>query len=147
MERREVGDLERRHPLGSTWLWGCRNSCCSVQAYGDLTELCISTGHCTWGMNCRFIHPGVNDKGNYSLISKPEPFSPNGAPPIGPHPLMPANPWVWTPLVGIPGFCTKLLAPEEELKALFGLVLEQNSIHPLGTCFLKGNLEIRSRGE
>lgn len=49
-------------------------------------------GHCTWGMNCRFIHPGVNDKGNYSLISKPEPFSPNGAPPIGPHPLMPANP-------------------------------------------------------
>ncbi|RMC09338.1 hypothetical protein DUI87_14346 [Hirundo rustica rustica] len=50
-------------------------------------------GHCTWGMNCRFIHPGVNDKGNYSLISKPEPFSPNGAPPIGPHPLMPANPW------------------------------------------------------
>ncbi|XP_015271254.1 PREDICTED: zinc finger CCCH domain-containing protein 18-like, partial [Gekko japonicus] len=52
-------------------------------------------GHCTWGMNCRFIHPGVNDKGNYSLISKPDPFSPNGAPPIGPgpHPLMPANPW------------------------------------------------------
>uniref|UniRef100_A0A8D2MU16 C3H1-type domain-containing protein n=1 Tax=Zonotrichia albicollis TaxID=44394 RepID=A0A8D2MU16_ZONAL len=50
-------------------------------------------GHCTWGMNCRFIHPGVNDKGNYSLISKPEPFSPNGAPPMGPHPLMPANPW------------------------------------------------------
>lgn len=47
-------------------------------------------------MNCRFIHPGVNDKGNYSLISKPEPFSPNGAPPIGPHPLMPANPWVCT---------------------------------------------------
>lgn len=84
-------------------------------------------------MNCRFIHPGVNDKGNYSLISKPEPFSPNGAPPIGPHPLMPANPWVWIPLVGIPGFCAKLLAPEEELKALFGLVLEQNSIHLLGT--------------
>uniref|UniRef100_A0A8C9UBV9 Uncharacterized protein n=1 Tax=Serinus canaria TaxID=9135 RepID=A0A8C9UBV9_SERCA len=23
------------------------------------------------------------------------PFSPNGAPPMGPHPLMPANPWVW----------------------------------------------------
>uniref|UniRef100_A0A8D2LED5 Zinc finger CCCH-type containing 18 n=1 Tax=Varanus komodoensis TaxID=61221 RepID=A0A8D2LED5_VARKO len=52
-------------------------------------------GLCTWGMNCRFIHPGVNDKGNYSLISKPDPFPPNGAPPIGPgpHPLMPANPW------------------------------------------------------
>ncbi|XP_028813870.1 zinc finger CCCH domain-containing protein 18 isoform X2 [Denticeps clupeoides] len=50
-------------------------------------------GNCTWGMNCRFIHPGVNDKGNYSLISKPDPFSPNGAPPGGPHPLMPSNPW------------------------------------------------------
>ncbi|XP_014392143.1 PREDICTED: zinc finger CCCH domain-containing protein 18 isoform X2 [Myotis brandtii] len=50
-------------------------------------------GNCTWGMNCRFIHPGVNDKGNYSLITKAEPFPPNGAPPLGPHPLMPANPW------------------------------------------------------
>lgn len=54
----------------------------------------VSTGNCTWGMNCRFIHPGVNDKGNYSLITKAEPFPPNGAPPLGPHPLMPANPWV-----------------------------------------------------
>ncbi|XP_039082201.1 zinc finger CCCH domain-containing protein 18 isoform X1 [Hyaena hyaena] len=50
-------------------------------------------GNCTWGMNCRFIHPGVNDKGNYSLITKAEPFPPNGAPPLGPHPLMPASPW------------------------------------------------------
>ncbi|XP_034033027.1 zinc finger CCCH domain-containing protein 18-like [Thalassophryne amazonica] len=50
-------------------------------------------GNCTWGMNCRFIHPGVNDKGNYSLISKPDPFSPNGAPPGGPHPLMQNSPW------------------------------------------------------
>uniref|UniRef100_A0AAQ4QXL8 C3H1-type domain-containing protein n=1 Tax=Gasterosteus aculeatus aculeatus TaxID=481459 RepID=A0AAQ4QXL8_GASAC len=50
-------------------------------------------GNCTWGMNCRFIHPGVNDKGNYSLITKPDPFSPNGAPPVGPHPLIPNNPW------------------------------------------------------
>uniref|UniRef100_G1Q4C1 Zinc finger CCCH domain-containing protein 18-like n=1 Tax=Myotis lucifugus TaxID=59463 RepID=G1Q4C1_MYOLU len=50
-------------------------------------------GNCTWGMNCRFIHPGVNDKGNYSLITKAEPFRPKGAPPLGPHPPMPANPW------------------------------------------------------
>ena len=20
-------------------------------------------GHCTWGINCRFLHPGINDKG------------------------------------------------------------------------------------
>lgn len=60
--------------------------------HSDLTF--VSLGNCTWGMNCRFIHPGVNDKGNYSLITKAEPFPPNGAPPLGPHPLMPANPWV-----------------------------------------------------
>lgn len=58
-------------------------------------------GNCTWGMNCRFIHPGVNDKGNYSLITKAEPFPPNGAPPLGPHPLMPANPW--NPPQRVPG--------------------------------------------
>uniref|UniRef100_A0A8C4S171 Zinc finger CCCH-type containing 18 n=1 Tax=Erpetoichthys calabaricus TaxID=27687 RepID=A0A8C4S171_ERPCA len=50
-------------------------------------------GHCTWGMNCRFIHPGLNDKGNYSLITKPDPFSPNGGPPAGPLPLIPTTPW------------------------------------------------------
>ncbi|XP_029697705.1 zinc finger CCCH domain-containing protein 18 isoform X4 [Takifugu rubripes] len=50
-------------------------------------------GNCTWGMNCRFIHPGVNDKGNYSLITKPDLFASNGAPPGGPHPLIPTNPW------------------------------------------------------
>ncbi|XP_061677722.1 zinc finger CCCH domain-containing protein 18 isoform X2 [Syngnathoides biaculeatus] len=50
-------------------------------------------GNCTWGMNCRFIHPGVNDKGNYSLITKPDLFSPNGAQPGGPIPLIPNNSW------------------------------------------------------
>ncbi|KAM9815089.1 zinc finger CCCH domain-containing protein 18 isoform 4-T4 [Syngnathus typhle] len=50
-------------------------------------------GNCTWGMNCRFIHPGVNDKGNYSLITKPDIFSPNGAQPGGPVPLIPNNSW------------------------------------------------------
>ena len=24
-------------------------------------------GHCTWGINCRFLHPGVNDKGRLTL--------------------------------------------------------------------------------
>ncbi|PVD20540.1 hypothetical protein C0Q70_18696 [Pomacea canaliculata] len=28
-------------------------------------------GACTWGMNCRFLHPGVNDKGNYQMIELP----------------------------------------------------------------------------
>ncbi|XP_077451742.1 zinc finger CCCH domain-containing protein 18 [Stigmatopora argus] len=55
-------------------------------------------GNCTWGMNCRFIHPGVNDKGNYSLITKPDLFSPNGAQPGGPVPLIPNNSWA-TPAI------------------------------------------------
>ncbi|XP_057691907.1 zinc finger CCCH domain-containing protein 18 [Corythoichthys intestinalis] len=55
-------------------------------------------GNCTWGMNCRFIHPGVNDKGNYSLITKPDLFSPNGAQPGGPLPLIPNNSWA-TPAI------------------------------------------------
>ncbi|KAL8589999.1 hypothetical protein ACOMHN_007024 [Nucella lapillus] len=28
-------------------------------------------GTCTWGMNCRFLHPGINDKGNYQMIELP----------------------------------------------------------------------------
>ncbi|XP_048461890.1 zinc finger CCCH domain-containing protein 18-like [Rhincodon typus] len=58
-------------------------------------------GNCTWGNNCRFIHPGINDKGNYSLIAKPDPFSPNGGHHLGPHPLMQANPWE-THVLGAP---------------------------------------------
>ena len=25
-------------------------------------------GKCTWGANCRFLHPGVNDKGKREII-------------------------------------------------------------------------------
>ncbi|XP_012935150.1 zinc finger CCCH domain-containing protein 18 isoform X2 [Aplysia californica] len=40
-------------------------------------------GNCTWGINCRFLHPGVNDKGNYQMIEIPG-FKPPGArPPMG----------------------------------------------------------------
>lgn len=30
-------------------------------AFGIFTFLC--SGGCTWGMSCRFLHPGLNDKG------------------------------------------------------------------------------------
>ncbi|KAL5021690.1 hypothetical protein ScPMuIL_000845 [Solemya velum] len=40
-------------------------------------------GHCTWGMNCRFLHPGINDKGNYRLIERPG-FNNEGLGPWGP---------------------------------------------------------------
>ncbi|XP_061162933.1 zinc finger CCCH domain-containing protein 18-like [Saccostrea echinata] len=31
----------------------------------------FTRGACTWGNNCRFLHPGVNDKGNYRMIERP----------------------------------------------------------------------------
>ncbi|XP_048731663.2 zinc finger CCCH domain-containing protein 18-like isoform X2 [Ostrea edulis] len=36
----------------------------------------FTRGVCTWGNNCRFIHPGVNDKGNYRMIERSE-FGPS----------------------------------------------------------------------
>lgn len=33
-------------------------------------------GQCTWGASCRFLHPGVLDKGNYSMFATPRPILP-----------------------------------------------------------------------
>eukprot|EP00088_Acartia_fossae_P045583 TRINITY_DN490_c0_g1_i12.p1 TRINITY_DN490_c0_g1~~TRINITY_DN490_c0_g1_i12.p1 ORF type:complete len:651 (-),score=207.97 TRINITY_DN490_c0_g1_i12:338-2290(-) len=33
-------------------------------------------GHCTWGTSCRFLHPGVLDKGNYNMFATPRPILP-----------------------------------------------------------------------
>lgn len=45
-------------------------------------------GQCTWGMSCRFLHPGVTDKGNYTMFDmiRPVPISHSGpyAPGTGP---------------------------------------------------------------
>lgn len=43
-------------------------------------------GQCTWGMSCRFLHPGVTDKGNYTMFDtvRPVPINHNG--PFGPGP-------------------------------------------------------------
>lgn len=35
-----------------------------------------SKGQCTWGTSCRFKHPGVLDKGNYSMFGDPKPILP-----------------------------------------------------------------------
>lgn len=35
-----------------------------------------SKGQCTWGTSCRFLHPGVLDKGNYSMFAAPRPILP-----------------------------------------------------------------------
>ncbi|XP_055386760.1 zinc finger CCCH domain-containing protein 18 [Condylostylus longicornis] len=36
-------------------------------------------GACTWGMSCRFLHPGVTDKGNYTMFDmiRPVPIASN----------------------------------------------------------------------
>lgn len=28
----------------------------------------FSRGQCTWGASCRFLHPGVTDKGQFSFL-------------------------------------------------------------------------------
>ena len=37
-------------------------------------------GQCTWGMSCRFLHPGVTDKGNYTMFDlvRPVPLPSGG---------------------------------------------------------------------
>ena len=39
-----------------------------------------SKGQCTWGASCRFVHPGVLDKGNYNMFAPPRPILPNEEP-------------------------------------------------------------------
>lgn len=38
-------------------------------------------GQCTWGMSCRFLHPGVTDKGNYTMFDlvRPVPLPPSAS--------------------------------------------------------------------
>lgn len=42
-------------------------------------------GQCTWGMSCRFLHPGVTDKGNYTMFDmvRPVPINAHAQPPYG----------------------------------------------------------------
>uniref|UniRef100_A0A2S2QJR6 Zinc finger CCCH domain-containing protein 18 n=1 Tax=Sipha flava TaxID=143950 RepID=A0A2S2QJR6_9HEMI len=43
-----------------------------------------SRGQCTWGASCRFLHPGVADKGNYSMFEMVRPVPPPGNLPFYP---------------------------------------------------------------
>ncbi|KAL3285268.1 hypothetical protein HHI36_019378 [Cryptolaemus montrouzieri] len=36
----------------------------------------FSRGQCTWGASCRFLHPGVTDKGNYTMFEMIRPLVP-----------------------------------------------------------------------
>lgn len=39
-------------------------------------------GQCTWGVSCRFLHPGVTDKGNYSMFDIVRPVPVPQVPPF-----------------------------------------------------------------
>uniref|UniRef100_A0A0V0G4J6 Putative dna-directed rna polymerase ii subunit rpb1-like protein n=1 Tax=Triatoma dimidiata TaxID=72491 RepID=A0A0V0G4J6_TRIDM len=57
----------------------------------------FSRGQCTWGSSCRFVHPGVTDKGNYTMFDMVRPLVPmNNGPPPPPH-LFPGPMDVYTP--------------------------------------------------
>ncbi|XP_015605861.1 zinc finger CCCH domain-containing protein 18 isoform X2 [Cephus cinctus] len=45
-------------------------------------------GQCTWGVSCRFLHPGVTDKGNYTMFDmvRPMAYPPHAS---GPHEFRP----------------------------------------------------------
>lgn len=34
----------------------------------------FTRGQCTWGMSCRFLHPGTTDKGNYTMFDMVRPI-------------------------------------------------------------------------
>lgn len=44
----------------------------------------FTRGQCTWGMSCRFLHPGTTDKGNYTMFDMVRPISVPRAAPIAP---------------------------------------------------------------
>lgn len=45
----------------------------------------FTRGQCTWGMSCRFLHPGTTDKGNYTMFDMIRPIPvPQAAPIIPP---------------------------------------------------------------
>ncbi|CAG4947405.1 unnamed protein product [Parnassius apollo] len=46
----------------------------------------FSRGACTWGVSCRFLHPGVTDKGNYNMFDVVR-----GVPTAGPYAAPPRD--------------------------------------------------------
>lgn len=59
-------------------------------------------GQCTWGSSCRFVHPGVTDKGNYTMFELVRPLVPVNGPPQM-YPPMDYRP-VERPVVGVPSY-------------------------------------------
>lgn len=54
----------------------------------------FTMGNCTWGDRCRYLHPGVNDKGNYNMFSDDDKFKPQEGPGVpGFPPQIQGAPW------------------------------------------------------
>ncbi|XP_054287233.1 zinc finger CCCH domain-containing protein 18-like isoform X1 [Macrosteles quadrilineatus] len=74
-------------------------------------------GQCTWGSSCRFVHPGVTDKGNYTMFEMVRPLVPvnNGPPPIYGPPMDPYRP-IDRPVIpmGPPVYQQPIISRKEE---------------------------------
>lgn len=44
----------------------------------------FTRGQCTWGMSCRFLHPGTTDKGNYTMFDMVRPIPVSRTTPVQP---------------------------------------------------------------
>lgn len=44
----------------------------------------FTRGQCTWGMSCRFLHPGTTDKGNYTMFDMVRPIPVSRTTPVPP---------------------------------------------------------------
>ncbi|XP_046659250.1 LOW QUALITY PROTEIN: zinc finger CCCH domain-containing protein 18-like [Homalodisca vitripennis] len=71
-------------------------------------------GQCTWGASCRFVHPGVTDKGNYTMFEMVRPLVPvNGPPPMYGPPMDPYRP-IERPMMGPPVYQQQPPVPRKE---------------------------------
>uniref|UniRef100_A0A0K8SWF7 C3H1-type domain-containing protein n=1 Tax=Lygus hesperus TaxID=30085 RepID=A0A0K8SWF7_LYGHE len=52
----------------------------------------FSRGQCTWGSSCRFVHPGVTDKGNYTMFDMVRPLVAMNSGPPPPMHMFPGGP-------------------------------------------------------
>lgn len=110
----------------------------------DTRPVChfFTTSKCKWGPMCRFLHPGVNDKGNYSMFETVRPINriPHGPPPpfrerprmphhVAPHYVPYAQPRDIAPLPPIDPESSW----ERGLKKAKQLIINSNKRKELGT--------------
>lgn len=69
-------------------------------------------GQCTWGVSCRFLHPGVTDKGNYTMFDMVRPLS---YPSHASHPPHEYRPHIERPLMRpMPSYSSHMPPPKTE---------------------------------